>query len=393
MKANIPSACITLLMLLVCQITSGQISDSLPHKKLIHQVEFDVAPNFVFQTKDFLKGKNRKGEKIDQSLSLQAKYAFRFAPDSYLGRLYPYAYQGIGVAYNTFYNSREMGNPIAVYAFQGSRIASLAQHLSLNYEWNFGASFGWKPYDENKNWANDMVGSKINAYMNLGLYLNWQMNPSWQLSAGLGLTHYSNGNTHYPNSGINLIGTRIGITRVFDANYHTNEKTASKPLFISHWTYDVVLYGATRSKGIVEESYLVPGSFGVAGFNFNPMYNFSPYFRAGMSLDGQYDESANIENHVAGRDEKGGLKFYRPPFRESVAVGLSMRTELVMPIFSINFGIGHNVLYKGESLKGFYQILALKTYVTPRLYLHVGYQLNKFHDPKNLMLGFGYRFH
>ena len=57
MKANIPSACITLLMLLVCQITSGQISDSLPHKKLIHQVEFDVAPNFVFQTKDFLKGK------------------------------------------------------------------------------------------------------------------------------------------------------------------------------------------------------------------------------------------------------------------------------------------------------------------------------------------------
>ena len=64
-----------------------------------------------------------------------------------------------------------------------------------------------------------------------------------------------------------------------------------------------------------------------------------------------------------------------------------------MPIFSINFGIGHNVLYKGESLKGFYQILALKTYVTPRLYLHVGYQLNKFHDPKNLMLGFGYRFH
>jgi hypothetical protein len=106
MKANIPSACITLLMLLVCQITPGQISDSLPHKKLIHQVEFDVAPNFVFQTKDFLKGKNRKGEKIDQSLSLQAKYAFRFAPDSYLGRLYPYAYQGIGVAYNTFYNSQ-----------------------------------------------------------------------------------------------------------------------------------------------------------------------------------------------------------------------------------------------------------------------------------------------
>ena len=64
-----------------------------------------------------------------------------------------------------------------------------------------------------------------------------------------------------------------------------------------------------------------------------------------------------------------------------------------MPVFSINVGVGRNLIYSGGDMKGFYQILALKTYITRHLFLHVGYQLSKFKDPNNLMLGLGYRFH
>ena len=74
-------------------------------------------------------------------------------------------------------------------------------------------------------------------------------------------------------------------------------------------------------------------------------------------------------------------------------MGLSLRAELVMPIFSINAGLGRNLVCHGDDTQGFYQILALKTYVTRHLFLHVGYQLSKFKDPNNLMLGLGYRFH
>ena len=87
------------------------------------------------------------------------------------------------------------------------------------------------------------------------------------------------------------------------------------------------------------------------------------------------------------------MKFHRPPFSEQFAVGMSARAELVLPIFSINVGIGRNVICKGDDTTGFYQVLALKTSVTRNLFLHVGYQLSKFKDPNNLMLGFGYRFH
>ena len=87
------------------------------------------------------------------------------------------------------------------------------------------------------------------------------------------------------------------------------------------------------------------------------------------------------------------LKFHRPPFREQFSVGLSLRGRAGDACFLYHVGVGRNLIYSGDDTKGFYQVLALKTYVTRHLFLHVGYQLSKFKDPNNLMLGLGYRFH
>ena len=43
-----------------------------------------------------------------------------------------------------------------------------------------------------------------------------------------------------------------------------------------------------------DEAHIFPGQFGILGFNLNPMYKFNRFLKAGISLDGQYDESANI---------------------------------------------------------------------------------------------------
>ena len=375
-----------------------QSSDTLRHRPS-HSIGFDLRPSYVFPTRSFFTGDNAAGKPINTALSAHLKYAFRFSPDSRLGRLYPYAYQGIGVAYNTFFNSSEVGTPVAVYAFQGSRIAKLAPGLTLDYEWNFGASFGWKRYNPETNYYNDVVGSRINAYINAGFFLNWQVAPQWSLTAGVDLTHYSNGNTNYPNSGVNTVGARIGLVRTFGGSA-AEPATASvgKEEESSSWagriSYDVVLYGSTRRRGILLDNgpLLVPGSFGVAGLNFNPMYQVNRYFRAGVSVDAQYDESANLKDYHVEGTSGGDIKFYRPPFREQFAVGLSLRAELNMPIFSVNVGFGRNLIQQGEDTRGFYQVLALKTFVTPRLFLHVGYQLHDFKDPNNLMLGLGWRF-
>lgn len=388
------SILISLFVFSVLSPIKGQTSDSIYNTSLIHQTEFDISPGYVLQTGDFLRGNNQNNIKIDKSLSLHFKYGFQFSPNSDIGKMYPHTYQGIGISYNTFFDYSELGSPVAVYVYQGSRIRQISRKLSLDYEWNFGASFGWKHYDVDSNPYNNIIGSKINAYINLGFFLNWQMNSKWKFTAGVAATHYSNGNTHYPNSGLNIIGTRIGFTRIFDTKnnkpIYNNENTVTqiKP----YVSYDIIIFGATRCKEIPEENYAVPGSFGILGFNINPMYNFNKYLRAGMSLDGMFDESANIENHIAGKNEDGNLNFYRPPFNERISAGLSIRGEFVMPIFSINLGIGHNFIYKGHNFSGLYQVAVLKTSITRNLFLHIGYQLSEFKNPRNLMIGFGYHF-
>lgn len=390
------------VMFILCQIVplpvKSEEADSLKRHRLSHQLEFNLREGYLLNTHPFFGGENKFNEPMRSAGSVHLKYAFRFDPRSRWGSQYPDVYQGIGLACHTFRNREEIGVPWSAYVFQGAPIARLAPSLTLDYEWNFGVSWGWKKYDPQLNPRNMVVGSKMNAYINLGWLLNWQINNDWHLTAGVDVTHFSNGNTHYPNAGVNTVGGRVSLIRTFGTHsYRTSVESRRKARaeIERYFSYDVVLYGATRRKGIIwpDDRVLVPGAFGVAGININPMYNLNACFRAGISLDAQYDESANIKDHVVGDDRSAeNIRFYRPPFREQFGVGLSLRAELVMPIFSINLGVGHNVFYQGEDLKGFYQIAALKTSITRRLFLHVGYQLRNFKDPNNLMLGLGYRF-
>lgn len=368
--------------------------------KINHKAAVEFRTGYVFPTHRFFKGTNAAGKPVDFAVSAHLKYAFHFSGNTATGRKYPFAWQGIGLSYNDFLNPSEVGRPIALYVFQNSRIATLAPGLNLSCEWDFGASFGWKQFDEKSNPLNMVVGSAVNAYMSLGLFIDWNLKGGWNFIAGAHLTHYSNGNTSYPNAGVNIIEGRAGLSYRFRS---TGDRLPESPRgnadseFRRHVSYDVVVYGALRKKGFYlqdGEPYVVPGSFAVAGLNFNPMYNFSKYFKAGLSLDFQYDESANIRDHIANDyvSSSSDLKFHRPPFAEQFAAGISVRAEIMMPIFSINLGIGRNVICRGSETEVFYQMLILKTHITRSAYIHVGYQLTEFKNPSNLMLGLGFTF-
>lgn len=364
--------------------------------ELTHRVGIEMKGAWIAPSHGFFRGENGAGKKLDKSGSLHLKYSFQFPGSSRYGAMYPTAYQGIGVAWNTFFDKAELGVPAALYVFQGARIASLGERLSLDGEWNFGASFGWKPYDEQHNSFNRVVGSRVNAYIDAALLLSWRPLPGLTLNAGVDITHFSNGNTTLPNSGVNTIGARIGaMYNVARTPMKSIRKAAVQESF-RRFTLETVFYGALRAKGLEYEGsgYLLDGRFAVAGINIAPMYRFTRCFQAGVSLDVQYDESANLSGHLAGMVSEGtGMspRFYRPPLSEQVAAGLSLRAELVMPIFTIGVGLGRNVLYKGE-LGVFYQMATLKTDVGGNAFLQIGYRLDNFHDPSNLMIGLGWRF-
>ena len=358
---------------------------------VVHNVSFGVRPALLTKHHGFYRGENAIGQPITATTSAHLQYSFYFPATSALGKLFPTSYQGIGLGFNTFFNHQIMGSPTSLYVFQGARIAQFGEKLSLDYEWNFGVSPFWK--------HNEVIGTNCNVYVNGGLLLSWYPIPEWKFSCGLDFTHFSNGDTKFPNLGVNSYGLRLTASRTFGGGvvqsparpYHNKlteksflKRTSLDLIFCGAWVKDCVNY-----QGLL---YNVDGNFGVLALHLNPLYQVTHYFSVGPSLDIQYNESANLANHVAGRHlTNHDLKFHRPPLSEQLAAGLSARLEFAAPIFSVNFGVGHNFIYNAEEWRGLYYILALKSFLHKGLFLHTGLRIPS-NSSINLLLGLGYRF-
>lgn len=375
---------LALLALPMSAQTEPESSDSSATRHFVHQLMFDYRPGAILHTNDFLRGKNPEVRTMNHDMGYYLKYAFSAPEGSEQARIYRDAYQGIGIGWNEF--NPQLGNPVSVFLLQGARIASLSNRLALNYEWNLGLTFGWNPYDEIDNPDNKLIGSSVTAYIGFDLYLRWIASRHVDLNFGLNVTHYSNGNTQFPNLGLNTAALRIGAA--YYINRHSPRllyRHEAMPAVSHDITYDLILYGAWHQRGYYTsdgEAYILPGTYAVAGFNFNPMYRFNHWLKAGLSLDGTYDRGANVD-----LDGVAPESVWR-----QMALGASARVEFCMPYFAINFGIGSNFVNATDDFHGIYELLALKLNLTHRFLLHIGYCLNDFHRPKHLMLGVGWRF-
>lgn len=334
---------------------------------------------------------------VHSSFSAQLKYSFQFT-DPKIRNYYPRGYQGIGVGIYSFgfpgvesgkKGSRYIGNPFSLYVFQGAPFYRFGNSFSLNYEWQFGASFGWKPYSDYNRWFNLNVGSRVNAYLNIGFYLNWNVSQRVELTGGLSLSHFSNGNTSWPNPGVNSVGVRVGMIYYLNRNIGNIPEVADT-LKKKKLDYDISLWVSARKRVYKggEKPVLLNGRFGCAGIGFAPMVRFGQWIKTGGSLDLQWDESSDLKkNYIEGTTTED-IKFYRPSVWHQLSLGISAHAELHMPVFALNVGIGYNIVAPEEN-RGTYQNLTLKTYLWKKLYLNVGYQLRNFSQQSNLMLGLG----
>lgn len=360
----------------------------------IHRIEVEVVPGRLLHTNDFLKGFNTEVRTMNHSFVARLKYAFAPPEGSEQALIYKGVYQGAGLAFHNF--NPQLGNPVSLYLFQGATVKTLSQRLSLNYEWDFGLTYGWKTYDRDTNPENRVIGSKLTAYIDLGFYLRWMLSRNWDLNIGASVSHYSNGNTAIPNAGLNAVGAKASVAYYINRE-EKHHAYGELPAFDRHWGWDLTLYGAWKRRGMDTNTgtYALPGVYGVAGFTLNPLYHVNHWLNVGASLDGSYDSSANMEvkTTTAGDQEQEPTSddVILSPWYQRVALGLSARAEFVMPYFTINFGIGHNfVNAHTEDMKGFYEILALKIKLLRQSYLHIGYSLYDFYYPNNLMLGIGF---
>lgn len=434
-----------LLFIILSMISMGSsIVKGESNKDIISQISLTLGADYVASSvDDEIRQSIPRDEKIkiNSALPVNLRYSFSFA-DSTIRNYYPGGYQGLSVGVLNFgaferhgvrRSDRNIGYPVTAYIFQGAPFWHISDNLSLNYEWNFGAAIGWKPYSAANKYFNLAVGSQVNAYLHINLHFNWKLNPNLSLIAGAGVSHFSNGNTSFPNPGINSFGLRLGLIWTLNpiekfpsviAPYKLKttpdsiqNKISSPDGNVRHGKkklgFDIMAWGSTRKRVYRggDTPVLLPGHFACAGVSVTPMSRLNTWWRVGGSLDIQYDHSAgmpkgknlpiigaqpldkNIDpdadaplSHplIMQTDTLPG----HPSFWRQVSVGLSAHGELQMPIFAINIGIGYNILAPWEN-RGSYQNIALKTYFCRNVFLNIGYQLRNFHQQSSLMLGLG----
>ena len=89
MKQTLLSSLLAALLLLPATgaaLHAQTAADTLRHRPT-HGIGIDLRPGYVFPTAGFFRGDNAAQRPINTTLGVHLKYAFRFSPQSRLGRL------------------------------------------------------------------------------------------------------------------------------------------------------------------------------------------------------------------------------------------------------------------------------------------------------------------
>ena len=370
--------CIGILLCLTC----GEIAARASYNAF----GVNVRPSYVMSTHGFYRGWNPQGKDIMSAANIDVQFG--------IGGNERGVYQGIGLALHSFFAHDLMGTPASIYVYQGAPLAALGKNLTLGYEWNLGLSSGWK-YNEG------FIVSPLNVYINVAALFDWKVNQHWDIVFGPEYTHFSNGDTKFPNSGANTVNFRLGAKRHIAPSNKTETVRVfagdiDNETFADRMTYDLSILGGFRADRTVSGTklYIFNKAFPVASVNFNPLYSFNSHLAAGPSVDLIYDRSANLN---VWENEDKTVDFEYPRALAQTGIGLSARAELRMPVFAINIGIGYgtsledHTRYDNDDLKGLYGVFNLKTFVSDRMFLNVGYRLKSVLYSHNLLFGLGWR--
>ncbi len=382
----------TAIALIAACVASAR-ADSTDVRTPRWHIGIEEGASYVPPTNIFLDGDNPLGQPTSLHLMPGIKAGFNFGSGTRFGQLYPKAYQGIGVAPNLFDCKGLLGNPVSVYVYQGAPIVSHSK-LSLGYEWEFGIAAGWKHFHAETAPYNNAVSTPVTAHMGLSARLSYQLTPHVALTVGARATHFSNGNTSWPNSGVNSMGLVLGASYTLNPGRHTvstPDADLLRKADEARWIVDILPYASVRKRVVLINAYpqLCPGRFAVAGLQTALLRKFNRFAAAGVALDAQWDESADLARNWAGGNDDY-IKFYRPSVAKQFSIGFSAHGQLTMAMFTLDAGIGVNAVNPFDESR-FYQMLALKTFVTQHIYFNTGYRLGNFRHPQNLMLGIGIR--
>ncbi|WP_103072447.1 acyloxyacyl hydrolase [Aquimarina sediminis] len=249
-------------------------------------------------------------------------------------RLYNYPDYGVSFLYQDMDN-QYLGEHYGVFAHYNFYFLKRALMLRIGQ----GASYGNKPYDQDKNFRNVAYGSHlVSASYALLQFKKENVIKGLGVQAGLGVVHYSNGNSKAPNKSTNTLFLNAGLTYSIDEEsqeYVEKEKGAVKG-------GEPIGFGFILRSGINESDVVGSGRF--------PFYTLTAFAdkrlnkKSALLLGTEVFFSKALERYIDFR-ATGGFNDGTSGDEDSKRVGVFLGHELRVNRISVLTQVGYYAYY------------------------------------------------
>lgn len=264
-----------------------------------------------------------------------------FAPNWKALQQWNNATLGVGLSYWNM-GHEKLGHAIAPYIYMNIPLVKLP-HFELGLRPGLGAAFMTKTYRNtispeqiflSLGEANSCIGSVTNLYFPEELYMSFPLAKGWKLSISGGWYHISNGSVRQPNSGYNIFGGELGVSKVIGEQDGSGVACGLKKIGeeqeFKRWSIAVAGTMSGRQVYYRDQQTFLIGSMHAAAY-----WHAHPIFRLGGGVDVFYDGAyVQRETHFG----KTNLTLAQPG--DCWRVGVSVQPEFMVGNFTAGLHVG-----------------------------------------------------
>jgi hypothetical protein len=279
---------------------------------------------------------------------------------------------GLGYHYGSLGNQQVYGKAHSLYGFFEGPFWQWENRVAFHYRMSTGLSYITRTFDSRENLFNIAIGSHLNLHFDLSLLAVIDLGEDYQLTAGTGLTHLSNGKIHSPNKGLNLISGFLGI------RYHIYQPRLKEDPPEANLSGDKNHFSLIWSHGLKDHNRFKPATYYISSLSINYERQYTSITRYGVGWDAFYNPS--LKNHQRHSPDKdlSNPALYR--------MGLHLSHDLLVGDFALTLQLGHYLYNKVFYITNVYNRVGLKYYAPHNLILNVSL---KSHNANAEFIEFG----
>ncbi len=275
---------------------------------------------------------------------------------------------GVGAAYLNLGNDRYLGSAIAAYGYMNQPFYN-GRHFRIGVRPTVGLAAVTKTYrntlpegvvpysaargSDGKLIANWSVGSILNAYLAMELYMDFPIKDGWEITLNGGWRHISNGSFMHPNAGYNMFGGELGV------RYHPEAKQYEKPdPDVPRKLYDGVdkpWAVEISASGFAKQNYYADNKdghrfYGVATLKAAAYWVPVSIFRLGAGIDAFYDGYYGaVSSAFAAQNPGAAVTYFGKTYLKESKVancfraGISLQPEFIIGRLTAGIHVGFYV--------------------------------------------------